>query len=88
MKLKFKKQDYQTQAVKSVVGCFKGQPKKKSLSFRYRIDPGTSKAGLQGYRSQSMFEKSGFKNSDLALTQQQMLENIQQDKRIIEIMQE
>jgi type III restriction enzyme len=38
MKLKFKKQAYQTQAVEAVVACFAGQPKREGLN--YRIDPG------------------------------------------------
>ena len=81
MKLKFKRQGYQTQAVKAVVDCFNGQPKGEAISFKYRIDPGTSKADRGGYRDQSMFEESGFKNNDIALNEQQMLENIQQVQR-------
>ena len=38
MKLKFKVQPYQTNAVDAVVDCFAGQPKSNGLS--YRIDPG------------------------------------------------
>lgn len=38
MKLKFKKQEYQAQAVKAVIDCFKGQPNTEGI--RYRIDPG------------------------------------------------
>ena len=37
MKLKFKKQAYQTLAVESVVDCFKGRPNTTGIS--YRIDP-------------------------------------------------
>lgn len=80
MKLKFKKQAYQTRAVEAVVDCFKGQPNTAGIS--YRIDPGMAKAGSQGYRQQSLFEESGFKNSDLALTEQQVLENIQEAQRL------
>lgn len=80
MKLKFKKQAYQTRAVESVVDCFKGQPNMAGLS--YRIDPGVAKADSRGYRPTRMFEGSGFKNSDLALNEQQVLENIQQIQRL------
>jgi type III restriction enzyme len=38
MKLKFKVQPYQTNAVESVVDCFAGQPMTSGLT--YRIDPG------------------------------------------------
>ncbi len=80
MKLKFKKQAYQTRAVESVVDCFKGQPNMTGIS--YRIDPGVAKADSRGYRPSHMFEGSGFKNSDLSLSEQQVLENIQQIQRL------
>ena len=38
MKLKFKVQPYQTQAVTAVVDCFAGQPMSNGIT--YRIDPG------------------------------------------------
>lgn len=38
MKLKFKKQAYQTNAVEAVADCFAGQPKREGLN--YRVDPG------------------------------------------------
>ena len=39
MKLKFKVQPYQTNAVNDVVDCFEGQPMSSGLT--YRIDPGS-----------------------------------------------
>lgn len=80
MKLKFKKQAYQTRAVESVVDCFKGQP--NTAGINYRIDPGVIKANLQGYRQQSIFEETGFKNGDIVLPEQQILENIQEMQRL------
>jgi type III restriction enzyme len=71
MKLKFKVQPYQTQAVDSVVDCFAGQPMVNSIT--YRIDPGR-KAQV------SAFEE-GFKNADLALTDLQVLANIKEVQR-------
>ena len=67
MKLKFKIQPYQTEAVKAVVDCFADQTRTSGLG--YRIDPGR-KAQV------SAFEE-GFRNPDLALTHDQLLTNIQ-----------
>jgi type III restriction enzyme len=72
MKLKFKKQGYQTNAVEAVADCFAGQPKREGLN--YRMDPGRAvDAGGQGV---TPLESAGFKNADLALTPGQVLENI------------
>ncbi|RLJ15792.1 restriction endonuclease subunit R [bacterium endosymbiont of Escarpia laminata] len=72
MKLKFKVQSYQTNAVDSVVNCFAGQPKSTGIS--YRIDPG-AEAGV-GEHIGSTTDDAGFRNSDIALNQAQLLENI------------
>ena len=70
MKLKFKKQQYQTDAVQSVVDCFKGQP--NSSGRKYQVDQGQEAAGqVELY---STFDGTGFKNSDLLIDP---LENIQ-----------
>ena len=71
MKLKFKVQPYQTEAVNAVVDCFAGQPLVSGIA--YRIDPGR-KAQV------SSFEE-GFKNADLALTDLQVLANIKDVQR-------
>ncbi|MGY6555182.1 MAG: type III restriction-modification system endonuclease [Wenzhouxiangella sp.] len=71
MKLKFKVQPYQTNAVNDVVDCFAGQPMRGGPL--YRIDPGST-------MQRSAFEE-GFKNADLALTEAQILENIQKVQR-------
>ena len=75
MKLKFKKQKYQTNAVESVVDCFAGQP--KSTGAKYRIDPGRVEVDQQ----QKMLDESGFKNSDISIPKSQVLENIQAVQR-------
>lgn len=67
MKLKFKVQPYQTNAVEAVVDCFAGQP--MSSGLRYRIDPGKAV-------QMAAFEE-GFKNEDIRLTDGQLLSNIQ-----------
>lgn len=71
MKLKFKVQPYQTNAVESVVDCFAGQPLVTGAS--YRIDPGIIKKG-EHYRPESEYE--GFRNADLRLTDTQLIQNV------------
>lgn len=73
MKFKFKVQPYQTRAVESVVDCFKGQPNTAGIS--YRIDPGKEKQQAE------LYEKAGFKNSDIVLSDQQLLDNVQEVQR-------
>ena len=62
MKLKFKVQPFQTNAVHAVVDCFAGQP-----THAPEYEP-------------SWFAE-GFKNADLALSEEQILKNIQQVQR-------
>lgn len=71
MKLKFKVQPYQTQAVTAVVDCFAGQP--MSTGITYRIDPGR--------KAQTTAFEEGCKNADLALTELQVLANIKDVQR-------
>lgn len=72
MKLKFKKQSYQTNAIEAVADCFAGQPKREGLN--YRMDPG--RAMDPSGQAAAALETVGFKNADLALTPGQILENI------------
>ncbi len=74
MKLKFKKQAYQTLAVEAVVDCFKGQVNNSGLS--YTIDPGISKG------HQDAFELPGLRNAEIMLSESQLLKNIQEVQRI------
>lgn len=67
MKLKFKVQPYQTAAVDAVVDCFAGQPFASGPA--YRVDPG-KRAQVEAY------DDEGFRNSDFALSDAQLLENI------------
>jgi len=71
MKLKFKVQPDQTEAVTSVVDCFDGQPKVDTLTDR--IDPGNQKQA-------SAFE-DGFRNADLLLDDATILANIHKVQR-------
>src|SRR5262249_47930185 len=72
MKLKFKQQAFQTDAVKTVVDCFQGQP--KSHGFKYAIDPGRAATGelmpLPG------MEGDEFANEKIFIPQSQVLENL------------
>jgi len=76
VKLKFKKQAFQTDAVNAVADCFAGQPKSEGVT--YRIDPGKS-GSAKGVNAQPRldFAESGFKNRELVLTKDQLLANIQ-----------
>ncbi len=74
MKLKFKTQKYQTNAVEAVVNCFAGQL--NTSGIQYRIDPGVDK-GVYQYK----LDETGFKNADLALLPARLLENIQTVQR-------
>lgn len=71
MKLRFKVQPYQTQAVTAVVDCFAGQPMSNGIT--YRIDPGR--------KAQTSAFEEGFKNADLALTELKVLANIKDVQR-------
>lgn len=80
MKLQFKVQQYQTDAVDAVVNVFAGQPKHDGIS--YRIDPGKVKP----INSPALFEAkpapdSGLRNAEVVLSGAQLLENIQRVQR-------
>ena len=77
MKLKFKIQPYQTAAVASVADCFEGQPKRDPAAASYRIDPGRAVSGV----TEPLLEQAGFRNTELALDRQQLLDNIQKVQR-------
>ncbi|HAT1712440.1 TPA: DEAD/DEAH box helicase family protein [Legionella pneumophila] len=70
MKLKFKHQTYQAEAVNAVIECFNGQ--KRHEGILYRVDP-----GVQSNGQMDMFDESGFKNSDLDIDEARILKNIQ-----------
>lgn len=70
MKIKFKSQPYQAQAVDAVVDCFDGQPRQDAL--RYTIDPGAG--------PQARMEIAGFGNAEL-LQSLDLLGNIHKVQR-------
>ena len=77
MKLKFKHQAYQADAVKAVVDCFRSQP--KSSGFKYAIDPGRQSKG--GSALLPGTEADGFANASLAISPAVILENLQEIQR-------
>jgi len=79
MKLKFKIQPYQTAAVQAVVDCFAGQPPASARAVSYRIDPGKQARGQT--IGSTVGGGDGFRNADLLLTDQVLLENVQKVQR-------
>jgi type III restriction enzyme len=69
MKLQFKVQQYQTEAVDAVVDVFTGQPYADGV--KYRIDPGKE-------ASQTLMEDAGLRNAEITLTPPQLLTNVHQ----------
>ncbi|MGW9558014.1 type III restriction-modification system endonuclease [Nocardiopsis sp. NPDC055551] len=80
MKLQFKVQSYQTDAVDSVVEVFDGQPKHDGIS--YRIDPGmiTPAANPMLFEANETPD-SGLRNAEIALSGTQLLENVHRVQR-------
>jgi type III restriction enzyme len=71
MKIKFKEQKFQLEAVQAVVDCFKGQINETS---KFTLDRGRTKADLKG---QTFFlYEEGFKNKSISLPDIDILENI------------
>ncbi|REK81700.1 restriction endonuclease subunit R [Rhodococcus erythropolis] len=75
MKLQFKVQQYQTDAVDSVVEVFAGQLKQCGIT--YRIDPGkvTPRAVPELFETHQTPD-SGLRNAEIALSGAQLLENV------------
>lgn len=76
MKLQFKIQQYQTDAVDSVVDVFAGQPRRTGVS--YRIDPGKVKPStVPALFETSTAPDSGLRNAEIELSAQ-LLANLHQ----------
>jgi type III restriction enzyme len=73
MKLKFKVQQYQSQAVQAVTNCFAGQS--PTSAVQYRVDP-----GKVNNTTEAMFD-AGFRNSDFTISNSKIFENIAQVQR-------
>lgn len=81
MKFKFTVQQYQTDAVNSVVRVFAGQPYQDKIS--YRRDTGTKKIDRDIFNYQMSDEElyMGFANAPVALDHNQILRNINEVQR-------
>lgn len=81
MKLKFKVQPYQTNAVESVMDCFAGQPALSGIG--YRVDPGKVAGATAAPQADwiGKEEATGFRNADIQLSEAQVLANIQAVQR-------
>jgi type III restriction enzyme len=80
MKLQFKVQQYQTDAVDAVVDCFAGQPRHDGVS--YRIDPGRQKhASAQTSIEVNTTPDSGLRNAEIVLSPKQLLDNLHDVQR-------
>ena len=77
MKIQFKHQAYQADAVEAVADCFAGQPKVEGVT--YRLDPG--KQGTLRPQSELDYGTEAFRNAALLLDEVQILENIQKVQR-------
>ncbi|MDO5714359.1 MAG: DEAD/DEAH box helicase family protein [Tissierellia bacterium] len=89
MKFNFKIQDYQTEAVNSVVDCFKGQRYADGIIYRRDLgDIKEKKEYSQTYMTEDKREKeayttddyddTGFKNELISISKDQLLSNIKQ----------
>jgi len=77
MKLKFKEQQYQLDAVENTICVFNGQPNHGLAE--YVIDKGKSYIVQNGKKilvPHLDFDAAGFKNSDIVLTREEILDNI------------
>src|SRR5690349_10756804 len=72
MKLQFKVQPHQTEAVDAVVDTFSGQPYADGV--KYRIDPGKGEAPR-------LLEDAGLRNAEIVLPPAQLLTNVHQVQR-------
>ena len=78
MKLQFKKQIYQTNAVNAVVDCFIGQP--NTSGVQYRVDPGRASSGQQSMNLED--QSAGFKNSDVVVNVLGNIQTVQQQQNL------
>ena len=71
MKIKFKPQDHQAAAVKAVIDCFDGQYRADRIAYTTN----------QSLAHQASLYSYGFKNADLTISEDRVLENIQSAQR-------
>ncbi|CCQ94739.1 hypothetical protein CULT_200024 [[Clostridium] ultunense Esp] len=71
MKIKFKEQKFQVEAVQSVVDCFKRQPRGAS---KFTLDRGRAKDDIVGQTY--LLHEEGFKNRPITISEEDILKNI------------
>ena len=85
MKFNFKIQQYQTDAVKSVVDVFKGQPYQDKVSYRRDIGKKVQTFSQMSFGADSEqlffdltddFDDAGFKNENLLISADTLLSNV------------
>lgn len=83
MKLQFKEQDFQIQAVKAVVDCFEGQPLKtnkftleRSKELIRKAKQASTSNVLTISFENDIMEEIGYRNSTIQITDTQVLQNI------------
>ncbi|KGQ62393.1 type III restriction-modification system endonuclease [Gallibacterium anatis] len=79
MKLKFKIQAYQSEAVKAVVDCFAHQPQYGETDFHYRMDLGKKQRAENSQLAMSFNDDNGtaYRNADIEIRPEQLLGNVQ-----------
>lgn len=77
MKFRFTIQDYQTDAVNSVVKVFQGQPFQDRISYRRDTGSQTIERNLFNYQQTDEELYMGFANEPLEIDSYQILKNIQ-----------
>lgn len=88
MKLQFKEQAFQIQAVKAVVDCFDGQPLKTNKFTLERSQEIIRKAKLAAEGNVGLFDENevleeiGYRNSPLVIADAQVFKNIQSIQRV------
>lgn len=89
MKFQFKKQSFQTKAVESVVQCFEGQKlqthhftlERSARLIKKAEQLATTAVQLEVFSETELEENLGYRNSNIQITDQQLLENIQRVQR-------
>ena len=69
--LKFKNQQFQTDAAKAVTDVFRGQSNQAMVEFTHDMGVGADK-------SENMFDEVGFRNQPLTVNGEQLLNNIRE----------
>lgn len=90
LKLRFKTQEFQTQAVEAIVNCFEGQPFHSGLN--YRMDLGKRVQNVEKHKSGEQLllknisdeeeNDEAFKNNTIKISQEQLLENVQKVQKL------